>query len=282
MKFDVPTCKPPRNVEVAVVLVASKLPTVSCVPVAIKFPEAFVVMIEFAAKVCALKICDASVEVESVCMRPPVPRYAKPCERDVRRTELLKRFTPENVFASARSVELAAPESEVRKPASFVSCDVLMVDVANEYTWPFAPMPAKPPVREPSVRVPTFAVVAEAYWKEPSVVDEFVNICRPVNVFVSARSVDDAAPERDVRKPASLLNQERFTEEDAIVFTVPPVPMYAKPCDKDDSRSDELNVEDAVEKRPPVKPMTLDVELPYVCDVNGNVPERFKQLPSIA
>ncbi len=44
----------------------------------------------------------------------------------------LNRFTPEKKLVSDRRVDEAAPESEVRKPASFVSCDVLIVDVANE------------------------------------------------------------------------------------------------------------------------------------------------------
>jgi len=32
-----------------------------------------------------------------------------------------------------------------------------------------------------------------------------------------------------VKKPASLLNQESLTDDDAIVFTCPLVPVYAKP-----------------------------------------------------
>ena len=55
----------PAKVEVAVV-VESKFPTVSCVPVAMRLPEALVVTIEFGAKVVAANICEARVEVETV------------------------------------------------------------------------------------------------------------------------------------------------------------------------------------------------------------------------
>ncbi len=48
--------------------------------------------------------------------------------------------------------------------------------------------------------------------------------------MVSERSVDDAAPASDVRKPASLLNHDRLIDDDAIEFSLPFVPMYVKPC----------------------------------------------------
>jgi hypothetical protein len=125
----------------------------------------------------------ARVEVEVVFTRPVEPTYATPCVRDGSRS-------------ADENVELAVEKSPPPKPmavevllypvftvngncvkfASFVSCDVLIVDVAKEYVWPFAPMPAKPEVREPSVRVPMLAAVAEAYANEPSVVEEFVKI----------------------------------------------------------------------------------------------------------
>jgi hypothetical protein len=73
-----------------------------------------------------------------------------------------------------------------------------------------------------------------------------------------------------VRKPASLVNHERFIELDAIEFTVPDEPRYAKPCERDDSRSADENVELAVEKSPPPKPMAVEVELYPVLEVNGN------------
>ena len=47
----------------------------------------------------------------------------------------------------------------VEKLASLVSCDVLIVDVANEYVEPLAPTPRNPVVRLGSVSVPMLANV---------------------------------------------------------------------------------------------------------------------------
>ena len=49
----------------------------------------------------------------------------------------------------------------VEKLASLVSCDVLIVDVANEYVEPLAPTPRKPDVSDGSVSVPIEARVDE-------------------------------------------------------------------------------------------------------------------------
>ena len=68
-------------------------------------------------------------------------------------------------------------------PESFVSCDVLIVDVADEYVEPLAPTPRKPVDSEPRFRVPTLATVAEAYVNDPRVVDELENVCSDVNVL---------------------------------------------------------------------------------------------------
>jgi hypothetical protein len=64
----------------------------------------------------------------------------------------------------------------------------------------------------------------------------------------------------EVRKPASLLNQDNLIDDEAIVWTSPADPVNAKPCARDGRYSDEENVDDAVEKRP-ANPMTVDVEL---------------------
>jgi hypothetical protein len=72
-------------------------------------------------------------------------------------------------------------------------------------------------------------LVVDAVANDPYVVDESAKRFTPVKKFVSERSVDDAAPASEVRNPASLLNQERLIEDDAIEFTRPPVPRYAKP-----------------------------------------------------
>jgi hypothetical protein len=49
---------------------------------------------------------------------------------------------------------------------------------------------------------------------DPRVVDEFANICRPVKVFVSERSVDDAAVPDDV---------SIYTRPVEVVLSVPAV-----------------------------------------------------------
>ena len=60
----------------------------------------------------------------------------------------------------------------VEKLASFVSCDVRIVDVANEYVEPLAPTPRKPDVRLGSVSVPIEARVVDDVSNDPYVVDE--------------------------------------------------------------------------------------------------------------
>ena len=43
----------------------------------------------------------------------------------------------------------------------------------------------------------------------------------------------EVRPVAEVRKPESLLNQERLMDEEAVVLTWPLVPMYAKPPESD-------------------------------------------------
>lgn len=90
--------------------------------------------------------------------------------------------------------------------------------------------------------VPARRFVVLAVVNDPYVVDEYENVCFAVHVFVSPRSVDDAAPDSDVRNPASLLNQDSLTDDEATVFSCPPVPRYAKPCAGDVNRVLPLNV----------------------------------------
>jgi len=54
-----------------------------------------------------------------------------------------------------------------------------------------------------------------------------------------------------------------------IVDTSPEEPVYAKPCVSDGRYTEDPNVDEAVEKRPPVNPSTDDVDAPY--DVNGRM-----------
>ncbi len=88
----------------------------------------------------------------------------------------------------------------VEKLASFVSCDVRIVDVANEYVEPLAPTPRKPDVRLGSVSVPTVANVDDDVLNDPYVVDEKLNRVSAENVFVSDSSVDEANVHVDVEK----------------------------------------------------------------------------------
>ncbi len=90
--------------------------------------------------------------------------------------------------------------------------------------------------------VPARRFVVLAVVNDPYVVDEYENVCFAVHVFVSPSSVDDAAPDSDVRNPLSLLNHDSLTDDEAIVFSCPPVPRYAKPCDGDVNRVLPLNV----------------------------------------
>ena len=54
----------------------------------------------------------------------------------------------------------------VRNPLSFVSCDVLIVDVANEYVLPPVPTPRKPDERLGRVSVPIVASVVDDVWND--------------------------------------------------------------------------------------------------------------------
>ena len=55
----------------------------------------------------------------------------------------------------------------------------------------------------------------------------------------------------------------------AIVDSSPVLPTYVRPCVSDVSLSPDENVDEAVEKIPPVNPSTVDVDAPY--DVNGSM-----------
>ena len=74
----------------------------------------------------------------------------------------------------------------------------------------------------------------------------------------------------DVVNPASLLNQDSRTDDEAIVETIPFDPVNAKPAVSDGRKRDELNVDEAVEKSPLWKPMAVDVELYPTPEVNGD------------
>ena len=52
-------------------------------------------------------------------------------------------------------------KAKLVNPLSLVNCDVLMVDVANEYVLPFVPTPRNPDDRELRFSVPTLATVVD-------------------------------------------------------------------------------------------------------------------------
>ena len=70
--------------------------------------------------------------------------------------------------------------------------------------------------------------------------------------------------------PASLLNQDSCIDDEAIVLTLPFVPVYVNPCDRDGKKKFPDCVDDAVEKYPLSRPSAVDVALYPVADVNGN------------
>jgi hypothetical protein len=113
---------------------------------------------------------------------------------------------------------------------------------------------------------------------DPYVVDEKLNLLIPEKKLVSDSRVVDAVESVPVivtGAEPSTVNPVHDTEPEhdavvvAVVDTSPVEPMYANPCDRDDSRSADENVDDAVENRPPVRPSVVDVLAPY--DVNGRM-----------
>ena len=87
---------------------------------------------------------------------------------------------------------------------------------------------------------------------------------------MSDRSVDEAVlsvPEIVTGAEPITVNPEHDTEPEhvadvvAIVLSSPVEPTYVRPCDSDDSRSDEENVDDAVENIPFRNPIVVLVAL---------------------
>jgi hypothetical protein len=115
-----------------------------------------------------------------------------------------------------------------------------------------------------------FAVVADAVVNDPYVVDDRANLFTPEKKLVSERSVDEAVESVAVIVTGDepmIVNCEHDAdpEHDAVVVAIverrPVLPTYVRPCDRDDSLSAEPNVDEAVENKPPPKPMAVDVEL---------------------
>ena len=117
------------------------------------------------------------------------------------------------------------------------------------------------PSRELNVFPPSVRLVVEAVVNDAYVVDDRANLLTPENEFVSVSNVEDAAPASDVKNPASLLNHDSLIDDEAIVLTSPLLPVYVKPCVRDGRYTDDPSVDEAVEKKPPVRPSVVDVEL---------------------
>ena len=135
------------------------------------------------------------VSIESVPSEPLV--LTKPFEVKFESLERLITFVPEKVLLFARRVEEAAVIVMSPEPLKEVPLMFLAV-------WRIVALPAFP------LTAPVMI---------------FEKVLLPEKVLLSERSEDEAAPESDVRKPASFVNQERLTEEEAIELTKPPEPM---------------------------------------------------------
>ena len=115
-----------------------RFPTVSCVPVAIRLPAAFVVIIELGENVVALNTCDARVDVDTVLTCPFDPVYAYPCDRADRLNgplnvdEAVEKRPLNPMTVPVALYPTFEVNGNVLKLASLVSWDVLMVDVPNE------------------------------------------------------------------------------------------------------------------------------------------------------
>jgi hypothetical protein len=108
--------------------------------------------------------------------------------------------------------------------------------------------------------------------------EALVNLFRPVHVFESASRVVDAVESVDVivigvdpnaTNDVHDVEPEHDTVVVAVVPTSPVEPTYAIPCDRDGSLIGPLNVDEAVENSPPVRPSVVEVLAPY--DVNGRM-----------
>ena len=120
-------------------------------------------------------------------------------------------------------------------------------------------------VEPPSIRLVVDAVVNDAY-----VVDDRENLFTPVQLLVSDSKVVDAVlsvpvivtgAEPITVKPEHDTEPEHVADVVAVVLRSPVDPTYVNPCDRDVSRSADPNVDEAVENKPPVNPITVDVEL---------------------
>ena len=118
--------------------------------------------------------------------------------------------------------------------------------------------------------VPAVRDVVEAVVNDPYVVDDRANRFTPVQLFVSASSVDDAVlsvPVIVTGAPPITVKPEHDTEPEqlavvvAVVDSSPPDPTNVRPLDSEVSLRLDENVDDAVENSPFSRPSVVVVEL---------------------
>jgi hypothetical protein len=85
-----------------------------------------------------------------------------------------------------------------------------------------------------------------------------VGVLPPVDCIGNVPVTDVTA---EVINPGSLVNQESLIVDEETVEVIPFVPVKRNPCVSDGRKSDELKVDDAVEKRPFEKPIVVPVAL---------------------
>ena len=105
------------------------------------------------------------------------------------------------------------------KPLSLLNQESCTEDEAIELTLPAEPMYPNPCERDESLR--SDENVDDAVEKTP--------FNKPSVVVVELYPVLTVNGNADVENPASLLNQERLTEDEAIELAFPADPIYAKP-----------------------------------------------------
>ena len=117
---------------------------------------------------------------------------------------------------------------------------------------------------------------------DPNVVLELANVCRAVQVLALAvlsvtvlavaplydpeNVIDESPADSEAR---SFVNPDSENDDVATALTIPFVPVVRIPWPSDERYRSEANVDDAFENRPCVNPITVDVELYPVDEVNG-------------
>ena len=151
-------------------------------------------------------------------------------------------------------------EPNATNPVHDVEPEHDTVVVAVVPTTPVEPMYATPCPRDDSRRGPEN--VDEAVENRPLV--------NPIVVDVLLYPACTVNGKPDVENPASLLNHESCTDDEAIVLTCPFVPVYVNPCASDGKKKFPDCVDEAVEKNPLSRPSVVPVALYPAVEVNGN------------